>query len=379
MQSSNAVVVGGGLAGAAFALELSRNGHRVVVLESTRGAHHKVCGEFLSAETQTLLAYLGLDLKSMGATQAAILRLAAGKIMVEAPLPFHGAGLSRYRLDEALLNSAQAAGAEILRGSTVSRIEIGDGQVAARAGTRTIVGTLAALATGKHGLRQFPRPAGNMVGFKLQIRVTPTALRLLDNIVQLVMLDGGYIGACIVEDEVVTICWVMERRIIQRMETSWSAQASKISRQSELLGDLFAGAQPVWEKPVAIAGIPYGYLRRQAISPNVFALGDQLAVIPSYTGDGMAIALYSGIAAAQAVLSGQNAVTFQKRVINQLRSQFRWAGAINLLFENRMIQRPGIAIAASLPGLVTWIAQSTRLKGFEDVMDASNKMRKLSA
>jgi 2-polyprenyl-6-methoxyphenol hydroxylase-like FAD-dependent oxidoreductase len=82
MQSSNAVVVGGGLAGAAFALELSHNGHRVVVLESSRGAHHKACGEFLSAETRALPAYLGLDLKSMGATQAAILRFAAGKIMV---------------------------------------------------------------------------------------------------------------------------------------------------------------------------------------------------------------------------------------------------------------------------------------------------------
>jgi flavin-dependent dehydrogenase len=368
MQSSNAVVVGGGLAGAAFALELSRNGHPVVVLESTRSTHHKVCGEFLSAETQALLAYLGLDLKSMGATQAAILRLASGKIMVEAPLPFHGAGLSRYRLDEALLNSAQAAGAEIVRGSTVSRIEIGDAQVAATAGTRTFIGTVAALATGKHGLRQFPRPASNMVGFKLQIRVTPAALRLLDNVVQLVMLDGGYIGACIVEDEVVTICWVMERRIVQRMETSWPAQASKISRQSELLGDLFAGAKPVWEKPVAIAGMPYGYMRRQAISPNVFALGDQLAVIPSYTGDGMAIALYSGIAAAQAVLRGENAVTFQKQAIHQLRSQFRWASTINLLFEKHVFQRPGIAIAARLPSLVTWIAQSTRLRRFDDVL-----------
>jgi flavin-dependent dehydrogenase len=278
-----------------------------------------------------------------------------------------------------LLNSAQAAGAEIVRGSTVSRIEIGDGQVTARAGTRTFIGTVAALATGKHGLRQFPRPASNMVGFKLQIRVTPTALRLLDNIVQLVMLDGGYIGACIVEDEVVTICWVVERRIIQRTETSWPAQASKISRQSELLGDLFTGAKPLWEKPAAIAGIPYGYLRRQAISPNVFALGDQLAVIPSYTGDGMAIALYSGIAAAQAVLSGQNAVTFQKRAINQLRAQFRWSSSINLLFEKHALQGPGIAIAARLPSLVTWIAQSTRLRRFDDVMTAGDKLQRLSA
>jgi menaquinone-9 beta-reductase len=47
---SEAIVVGGGLAGAAFAITLARQGRPVIVLEKTTGAHHKVCGEFLSAE-----------------------------------------------------------------------------------------------------------------------------------------------------------------------------------------------------------------------------------------------------------------------------------------------------------------------------------------
>ena len=49
---SEAIVVGGGLAGSAFAIELARQGRAVIVLEKTTGAHHKVCGEFLSAEAQ---------------------------------------------------------------------------------------------------------------------------------------------------------------------------------------------------------------------------------------------------------------------------------------------------------------------------------------
>jgi flavin-dependent dehydrogenase len=56
-----------------------------------------------------------------------------------------------------------------------------------------------------------------------------------------------------------------------------------------------------------LAAIPYGYLRRQSIAPNLCPLGDQLAVIPSFTGDGIAIALYSGVAAARAFLAGQQA------------------------------------------------------------------------
>ena len=56
-----AVVIGGGLAGSAFAIELARQGRPVVVFEKTTGQHHKVCGEFLSAEAQNLLARLGVD------------------------------------------------------------------------------------------------------------------------------------------------------------------------------------------------------------------------------------------------------------------------------------------------------------------------------
>ena len=369
MRDAPFIAVGGGLAGAAFALELARNGAPVLVLESTRAAHHKVCGEFLSAEAQALATYLGLDLKAMGATSVSTFRLASGNRHAESPLPFRGAGFSRYRLDQALLQVAENAGATVERGVTVSHIEPGDGLVTLKAGSRTFAGRAVALATGKHNLRNYPRVASDMVGFKIQLRVTEDALRLLEDVVQLVMFDGGYIGACIVEDELVTLCWVMHRALLQRIGAGWSAQAAYFSRQSEILGNLLCRAQPEWEKPVAVASIPYGYIRRAVIAPTIFPLGDQLAVIPSFTGDGMAIALYSGIAAAQAVLAGESAKQFQKRVIDRLRPQFRWAAVTNLLFDARMLHSFTVKLADTLPGLVTLIAQSTRISGFEDIMD----------
>ena len=125
-----------------------------------------------------------------------------------------------------------------------------------------------------------------MLGFKLQLRVSASALAQLQDIVQLMMFDGGYIGAIIVEDEIVTIGWVMRRGLLQRIGADWPSQAGYLVRQSALLAELLDGATPEWEKPVAVAAIPYGYLRRQVVSPSIFPIGDQLAVIPSFTGDG---------------------------------------------------------------------------------------------
>lgn len=362
------IAVGGGLAGAAFALELARNGADVLVLESAAVAKHKVCGEFLSAEVQALLDYLGIDLKSLGATSAGTFRLAAGNRKAEVSLPFRGAGLSRYCLDHSLLQAAEAAGAEVKRGVTVSSIEPTGSGLQVNAERRVLRAEAGALATGKHNLRPFQRRQGGMVGFKLLLRLRAESLRVLQDTVQIVMFDGGYIGALIVEDGLVSLCWVMRPALLRRIGSSWPSQAAYFSSQSEILGDLLIGSKPEWDKPIAIAGIPYGYLRRQPIAASIFPLGDQLAVIPSFTGDGMAIALFSGIAAAQAILAGHSAITFQKRVLKRLKRQFQLASAANLMFESKVMHRLSVMTAALLPGAVAWIAKSTRIGDFEDVM-----------
>src|ERR1700722_17260053 len=100
------IIVGGGLAGAACAIELARDGHHVLVLEKSKTAQHKVCGEFLSVEAQALLAYLGVDIWALGATEINSFSLACGVDFPIVRLPFRAAGLSRFCLDEALLQAA---------------------------------------------------------------------------------------------------------------------------------------------------------------------------------------------------------------------------------------------------------------------------------
>ena len=60
MRQVETVIVGGGPAGAATACSLASMGREVVLVERTTVPHHKVCGEFLSIETQAQLHRLGV-------------------------------------------------------------------------------------------------------------------------------------------------------------------------------------------------------------------------------------------------------------------------------------------------------------------------------
>ena len=363
---SEAIVVGGGLAGSAFAIALARQGHPVIVLEKTIGAHHKVCGEFLCAEAQALLARLGLDVWQLGARPAGQLGLEFGGRNERLKLPFRGAGLSRFLLDQALLDAAARAGAQVIRGATVTRLEHEQKSAVVHTATQQFAASHVALASGKHNLRGLPRPQASTVAFKMQLRVTPTVAAMLDDSVQLAMFPGGYVGVCLVEGGIATVCWVIDRDVAGEPVVTWGEHVAFLAQRSQFFAKLFAGATPLWDKPVAVAAIPYGFLRREVISDVVYPLGDQLVVIPSYTGDGTSIALHTGMAAARAVLSGQSAGEFQAKAVAKLKPQIAWAKVANVAFVNATAQRLTSAVARiapwAVPGIARFVVNRTRLR-----------------
>jgi flavin-dependent dehydrogenase len=361
MGKADAIAVGGGLAGAAFALELSRNGARAVVLERSRAAHLKVCGDFLSAEALELLTYLGLDTAALGATRVGRLTLAAGRSAASAPLPFFAGGLSRLALDEALLAAAGAAGAEVVRGVGTTAMEVRGGGVVLATDRGAFEASQVALATGKHNLRGWPRAPGAVSGFKIQLALGAAARADLAGRVHLTLFDGGYVGACLVEGDLATVCWQIDTEALKRVGPDWRGQLDAFSRQSPRLGDLLAGARPASERPATISNLPFGYVRRAPIAPGVFPIGDQVAVIPAFTGDGTSIALASGIGAARAVLAGESAVAFQHRFAAALGRQFTLARVVNATLRARATRRLTVAAVGALPQLATALARATRL------------------
>jgi flavin-dependent dehydrogenase len=85
-----------------------------------------------------------------------------------------------------------------------------------------------------------------------------------------------------------------------------------------------AGAEPLLAKPIAVTHIPYGYIR-PTTDDGLYCIGDQAAVIPSFTGDGISIALHTARCAVAAYLVAEPAPLFQTKLRSALQAQMRLA------------------------------------------------------
>lgn len=347
------LIAGGGVAGAAAACLL---GPAATVVERETGAHDKICGEFLSVEAAGYLRRLGVDPVALGAVPVERVRLVHGARVAESVLPFAALGLSRRVLDAALLARAEALGATVVRGHSV-RLEDG---VPTVAGLGRFAGHRLFLATGKHDLRgarrELARAPEDLVGLKMYLRLGAAQAAALAGAVEVVLFDGGYGGLQAVEGGGVNFCLLLEREVFAACGESWAGVQSMLEGQSGHLRERLAGAVPLLARPLAIFRVPYGFVHRGA-EDGVFRLGDQMAVIPSFSGDGMSMALHSAFRAVAGVSGG--AAGYHRRVRADVSGQVGRAWAIYRA--GRTMPEAMTRGARLWPGAMRWAARLTRV------------------
>ena len=131
----DALIIGGGPAGATAAWFLARAGWSVALVEKASFPRRKVCGEFISATTLPLLHTLGLGETYLDRAGPPVreVGLYAGKHTLIAPMPTQkssnnwGRALGRELLDTLLLNNARTAGVNILQPCHATELARQDG------------------------------------------------------------------------------------------------------------------------------------------------------------------------------------------------------------------------------------------------------------
>ena len=363
MKSYDVAVVGGGVAGPALAAELARAGRSVILFEKEKEAHDKVCGEFISYEGVRYLRDLGVSLEALGGVPIDHVRLARHAEPITSELPFQAQSLSRRILDETLLQRAFEAGAEIKRGARVRDMEKnGDVWAAHLDDAESVEAKQAFLATGKHDLKDWKRTRGphpECIAFKAYWRLNAAQAAELSRHVELILFPGGYAGLQDVEGGRANLCLIVRKDAYAKQYGSWDALLSGMQEHCPHLKERLDGALCLMDKPLAISGLPYGHVAWE--SGGVWRLGDQAATIPSFTGDGISIALHSARRAARSYLKGESPELYQQALARQLSAQLHRATIISRLLVSRTGQSLAITGAGIFPYVLPASAGLTRI------------------
>jgi flavin-dependent dehydrogenase len=354
-----ALIVGGGPAGSAASIALARAGVEAELVERTEGPHDTVCGGFLGWDALASLNRLEVDPARLGARPIRRLRLVSARRSVEVALPKLAAGLSRRTLDEALLAAAVRAGAAVRRGRTVRAADLAERSVRLDGG-EGLSGVALILATGKHELRGGARPVDistRPLGLRASLAPGPALRNALDGMIELHLYDGGYAGLLLQEDGSANLCLSASRDRLKEaggIEPLVERLAGELPAFGERLGQGEAGA---WS---AVSGVPYGW-RAGATVDGVYRVGDQAAVIASLAGDGIAIALESGLSAARAIAAGEPAADYQRDWSRRARQPIGLAEVLRRSAENPMARQAMMGLLGWFPSLAPLAARLTRI------------------
>jgi flavin-dependent dehydrogenase len=360
------VVAGGGLAGSAVASLLARAGRPVMVFEREATPVDKICGEFLSAEALGYLAHIGLDVQALGGHRIGGFRLVHGSRVVQCDLPFTGLGLSRRVLDEALLRHCVHAGAEVRRGRKLHFVDVRHGLQLREGDGAVFTAETVFLATGKHDVNRLRRKASHvpdLIGLKYHMRLSPAQQDELSGHVEILLLKDGYAGLQMVETGTANLCLLVGRRAFMQEGGTPEALLGSLQRDEPHLAARLAGSVCLFERPLSIAQVPYGFMHKPGPDDpdNMFRLGDQVGVIPSFTGDGMSIALHSAVVAASCFLGGQSAGDYHRRMRSDLARQIAFADILYRASTSRPVRRTLMQVARYLPASLQLAARLTRI------------------
>ncbi len=360
------IVIGAGPGGCATAITVARRGSSVLLLERGRYPRHRVCGEFVSAESLALLASLlsGDEQKLVDfAPRIPQARVFADGSQLHFEVNPPAASISRYDLDRALWRSCSVAGADAREGRTVQAVE-GEGPFAVTTTDGVFHARSIVNAAGRWSfLTSFDtrtRASGERwIGVKRHFRETNPSTS-----VDLYFFDGGYCGV-----QPVSSCAANGAGIVNASAMVRADVATDLKDVLELHPALRQRSRS-WEPVIEQATTsPLAFHNPEPVQGKMLQVGDAATFVDPFIGDGISMALRSGGLAAeclepffQHVRSLEKAtVQYAELYSMRLAPVFRASSVLRKLLRiPSPIRRPAMSLLQHAPLITRQIVRMTR-------------------
>ena len=283
-------MIGGGPAGTAAAITAARSAARIALFESRQFPRHKVCGEFVSAESLGVLRDLLADETATHQLldKAPVLtrtRLWLGDRMVQATVAPPGLSVPRFDLDAALWRSAQAAGVICRDSCEVSAVD-GEGPFQLHTSKGLVSARAVIMAAGRWSQfiadRALP-PGPKWIGLKAHFHEQHPSFST-----DLYFFEHGYCGVQPVTADVVNACAMMRSDCASSLPDVFRLHPALRQRAAN------------WRQLIpTVSTAPLIYREPQPVRGNLVFAGDAASFIDPFVGDGISIALRSGKLAAE--------------------------------------------------------------------------------
>ena len=374
MSLKQVIVVGGGLAGLTSALHLSRFGIQVILIEKHSYPRHKVCGEYISNEVLPYLQSLGFDPFEYGAKRIDRFELSSvrgGKL--QSKLPLGGFSLSRYALDNALVNKAIENGVLVLK-DTVLDIQFKEDQFLLKLKeSEDLIGTFVIGAFGKRSNldqklhRNFLKSKAPYLAVKAHYTCDYP-----DDLVGLHHFYGGYCGVSKIENDQVNLCYIAQYDEFKKFKNINDFQ-NQVIQKNEALASIFERSEITFDKPLSISQISFA--PKPIVEDNILMCGDSAGMIHPLCGNGMSMAIQGAKMASELIVQYFEHGLSRSEVENMYIKQ--WNKAFKLRLETgRLLARLFTMKSVSLyimnslknfPGLVRRIISMTHGKLIESI------------
>jgi flavin-dependent dehydrogenase len=201
----------------------------------------------------------------------------------------------------------------------------------------------------------------------------PGLLRELHETLGLFFFAGGYGGISRVADDMATVSLLVQPAILQQHRESPMALLHALAGHAPLLAQVLAEADAAWDRPKTIANLPYGHCDLGS-EPDLFAVGDQFAVLPSFTGTGVSFAMATGALAARHILLSPPATApplYAEEARAMARRILRPAMPLHRLLQRPAFARAAMTALALVPQIMPLVARHTRVSETTPAQDVA--------